>query len=165
MARWTNENKGIGRGNAEASRRNLIPTRSKDDPQYLKLEAGRDKYNSKQRQLRQRRQEYKEKLSDIKAEQLEIATESIESGDIPEPMQLLIDMIKEQRIALSNPDLKPNELLKEKDLMLALQKQYAVMLGAQAPSSQSVEVSKAEPEEVDAEGLSAEFEEFSKKVQ
>ena len=139
---------------------NLKPIRSTDDPRYKKLAEGRERYAEARRTRKKRRQDYTDRLSDIKAEQLNVAQDAIESGEMPEPMKLLLDLIKDQQVALANPDLSVSEANKERSLLLSMQKQYTDMLAAAAPSTQSIEVHKSEEEELTEDDFAEKFAEF-----
>ena len=140
--------------------KHLKPIKSKDDPKYKKLAEGRERFQEGQRMRKKRRQDYTDRLSNIKAEQLNVAEEAINNGEVPEPMQLLLELIKEQRVVLANPDLSTAESNKERQLLLSMQKQYTDMLAAAAPSTQSVEIHKNEEEELTEDEFADRFAEF-----
>lgn len=140
--------------------KNLIPVRSKDDPVYKKFAAGRDAMHARNREAKARRHDYKDRLGEIKSKQLDVAQTSIQEGVVPEPMQLLMNLIEEQQVILSDDTLSKQESIKERSFMLELQKQYTLMLNALAPTTQSLEINKEQTEELSEEDYMEQFKAF-----
>ena len=137
---------------------NILPgVKSKDDPRYIKMAEKRDERHRLAREHKANKAKYKQTLADFKASQHQEAQDRIASGEIPSPMEVMLEMIKEQTIIVANPGLDEAQPLKERTLLMQMNRDYAMMTGANAPSSQSVDVTSESVEEQSPEEVQAEL--------
>ena len=124
----------------------LNPIKSVDDPRYAKFAAGRDKVNKRRKETRERHRDYRYNIASFKSQQLKATQEQIDAGIIPNPADMLISMITEQQLIVSGAELTKREHLNERQLLLSLYKEYAALTGANAPSSQTIDMNAQEAE-------------------
>ena len=145
-----------GRTVYNSSHDNLIPSKDANDPRWQNLL----KANKKRRELlaetKARREDYKKQLAQFKEEQMDTTRAYMDAGMLS-PAELLMNMLKEQQIAVANPDLSPSEALKERALLMQIYDRYDKLTGASAPTAQSIDINSTEevktPEEIQKELL------------
>ena len=134
------------------SRRMPSPIQKGSERAKRFIEAGQ-KSNRKKAANAARRRNYQERLSELKADQLDIAQDYIQNKGVPSPADLLMNMIKEQMMIVANPELSNMESNKERNLLMSMWDRYADLTGAKAPNSQTIDVTskieeKDSPEQV-----------------
>ena len=140
------------------------PSKDTDCPQYKKMAAGRDALNKRRQQAAKKRKQYDLALKEFKAEQFNEAQARMESGDIRSPAEMIIDMIKEQELAVANPALTTNELKHEKELLIKLYDRYTALVGVNAPTAQQIDVTSKEEVEETPDSVAEEIEKFTAKI-
>lgn len=153
-----------GRANNDGSQNLNPPIKDTDDPRYLKLAAGRDAYNKRRQEAAARRKEYELSLKEFKGQQFEEAQLNISEGRVDGPTEMLMKMIEEQTLAVSNPGLTTNELLKEKEMLMKLWDRYSTLTGANAPSASQIDVTSTDTSEATPESIDEELKKFTGKV-
>ena len=118
---------------------------------------GRDEYNKRRLDSKIRHQTYNQNIAEFKSEQLATATREIENNAIPNPAEMLIGMIKEAKMILADPALTKGEYHKERQMYLALYKEYAALTGANAPTAQSMDMNVKQDETKSSKDITEEL--------
>ena len=134
---------------SSADQPNLYPNLksfTKGDPRVLA-------HNKKQKERAARHKSYKQKLSQFKEDQMDLATEMMESDDLPQPVQMLAQMLKLQAITMADKTLSPALANKEKALYLDMYKQFVNLTGANAPTTTTIDMTVEQEEKLSPEDL------------
>ena len=68
------------------------------------------------------------------------AAEMMQSDELPQPIDVLAQMLKVQAIAMTDTTISPSLANKEKALYLDIYKQFVALTGANAPTASTVDV-------------------------
>ena len=136
----------------------MPPITGANDPRTI---AAR-KTHAKKRADKLRRLSHEESLRELKADSFDKAKFRIESGDIPDPIEVIQNMISEQILVVKALDPKATTYVKEKELLMKMNSQYADLVGAKQAATQSIELSVDRVDEKSPEQIQ---EELIKKTQ
>ena len=124
-------------GNSQS--KHLKPIMDTDDPRYKNLAEKRDAYNAWQKKNKERRMTYADQLKEFKADQIQTAKFYMDNG-LPNPAELLMNMIQSQLMVLADPKMPKSAVNKEQTLLLQMYDRYEKLTGAAAANSSTIDI-------------------------
>lgn len=124
--------------------KNLPQPKGPEDPHFQKLQDGRARANEKRKKQKEQRQEYQRQLTELRATSLGKAKERLDSGEAPDPLEVVQDIIVQLQLMISSPDEDKNQAHKNRELLLKSASLMADMLGSKPGANNDSDIEDEE---------------------